>query len=77
MTECKQIRAVIKMNAPTLYCTSMAAMILEVYYRTLPLYSERAVKELACGGDITHELIPFKNWDDDVGHSRVTTKAIE
>ena len=28
-----------------LYCTSMAAMILEVYYRTLPLYSEQAVKD--------------------------------
>jgi hypothetical protein len=28
-----------------LYCTSMATMILEVYYRTLPLYSAQAVSD--------------------------------
>ena len=28
-----------------LYCTAMATLILEVYYRHLPLYSKRAVAE--------------------------------
>jgi hypothetical protein len=28
-----------------LYCTAMATMILEVYYRHLPLYSSQSLKE--------------------------------
>jgi hypothetical protein len=27
-----------------LYCTAMAAMILEVYYRHMPLYREQSIK---------------------------------
>ena len=28
-----------------LYCTAMAAMILEVYYRYLPIYREQSIEE--------------------------------